>query len=108
MALHDDISPTKDEPFAVLIFNYLELFLTLSANPHIVHWFYLIRHHTDLLDRPAHMKQLYDICAAPSKTWKPLPGGDHNSSVLEDGYFEAMADFVSEVTSDTAKEKERL
>ena len=53
------------------------------------------------------MKQLYDACAAPSKTWKPLPGGDHNSSVLESGYFEAMADFVNDVTSTNDKEKQR-
>lgn len=47
---------------------------------------------------PHHMRQLYDICVAPSKTWKPFPAGDHNSSVLEEGYFEAIADFVSTVT----------
>lgn len=32
-----NISPTKDEPLAVLISNYLELFLTLSANQTLVH-----------------------------------------------------------------------
>ena len=53
------------------------------------------------------MKKLYDVCAAPSKTWKPLPGGDHNSSVLEPGYFEAMAEFVNDVTSTSDKEKQR-
>ncbi|KAF4493260.1 Bem46 [Fusarium agapanthi] len=45
---------------------------------------------------PKHMKQLYDLSAAPTKRWKPLPGGDHNSSVLEEGYFEAMSDFIAE------------
>lgn len=59
------------------------------------------------MTRPSHMKQLYDACAAPSKIWKPLPGGDHNSSVLEPGYFEAMADFVNDVTSTSDKEKQR-
>lgn len=54
------------------------------------------------------MKRLYEISAAPSKVWKPLPGGDHNSSVLEEGYFEAMNDFVNEVTSEHGKEKQRL
>ena len=105
-----NISPTKDEPLAVLISNYLELYLILSAIPHIfAYLFHLTRHNTDLSsDSPTHMKQLFDICAAPDKTWKPLPGGDHNSSVLEEGYFEAMAEFVNTVTSDTAKEKERL
>ncbi|WZH44696.1 Alpha/Beta hydrolase protein [Fusarium acuminatum] len=52
------------------------------------------------LTLPKHMKQLYDISAAPTKRWKPLPGGDHNSSVLEEGYFEAMSDFIAEVTGD--------
>lgn len=49
---------------------------------------------------PRHMRQLYEISTAPIKRWKPLPGGDHNSSVLEEGYFEAVADFVAEVTSE--------
>lgn len=53
------------------------------------------------------MKQLYEISAAPTKRWKPLPAGDHNSSVLEEGYFEAMSDFIAEVTDDQEKEKTR-
>ncbi|KAH7328837.1 Alpha/Beta hydrolase protein [Stachybotrys elegans] len=52
---------------------------------------------------PHHMKQLYELCAAPSKRWKPLPAGDHNSSVLEEGYFEAIDDFVAEVTGSDGK-----
>jgi fermentation-respiration switch protein FrsA (DUF1100 family) len=56
---------------------------------------------------PDHMRQLYDVCAAPSKTWKPLPGGDHNTSVLEEGYFEAILDFVSSVTGNEESEKQR-
>ena len=47
------------------------------------------------------MRQLFELCNAPSKKWRPLPGGDHNSSVLEEGYFEAMADFVAEVTGES-------
>jgi len=43
---------------------------------------------------PSHMRRLYEICQTPTKIWKPLPGGDHNSSVLEEGYFEAIATFV--------------
>lgn len=46
------------------------------------------------------MRQLYELSAAPNKIWKPLPNGDHNSSVLEDGYFEAISDFVASVTSE--------
>ncbi|KAL8370701.1 hypothetical protein RB595_000863 [Gaeumannomyces hyphopodioides] len=49
---------------------------------------------------PNHMRQLYELSAAPNKIWKPLPNGDHNSSVLEDGYFEAISDFVASVTSE--------
>ncbi len=41
------------------------------------------------------MRRLYEVATAPTKVWKALPGGDHNSSVLEDGYFEAISDFVS-------------
>lgn len=59
--------------------------------------------------RPHHMRHLYEISTAPSKTWKPFPGGDHNSSILEEGYFEAMSEFVAEVTGDAAAdEKDRL
>ncbi|KAF7550603.1 hypothetical protein G7Z17_g5619 [Cylindrodendrum hubeiense] len=57
---------------------------------------------------PKHMRQLYELSKAPFKRWKPLPGGDHNSSVLEEGYFEAVADFVAEVTSEKPREQTRL
>ncbi|CAH0049798.1 unnamed protein product [Clonostachys solani] len=57
---------------------------------------------------PSHMRQLYNVCAAPTKKWRPFPGGDHNSSVLEEGYFEAIADFIAEVTDETvARPKEK-
>jgi hypothetical protein len=56
--------------------------------------------------RPSHMLRLFELCQSPTKTWKPLPGGDHNSSVLEAGYFEAIADFVENL--DTKSEKEKL
>jgi fermentation-respiration switch protein FrsA (DUF1100 family) len=55
----------------------------------------------DELVPPAHMRKLYELSAAPTKVWKPLPGGDHNSSVLEEGYFEAISDFISSVATDT-------
>ncbi|ROT36891.1 alpha/beta-hydrolase [Sodiomyces alkalinus F11] len=48
---------------------------------------------------PHHMRQLYELSTAP-KIWKPLPGGDHNSSVVEEGYFESIADFITSVTGD--------
>ena len=51
------------------------------------------------------MRQLYELSKAPSKTWKPLPGGDHNSSVLEEGYFEAVTDFIGGLATPVAVEK---
>ncbi|CRK38041.1 hypothetical protein BN1708_007637 [Verticillium longisporum] len=58
---------------------------------------------------PNHMRQLYDLATAPIKIWKPLPGGDHNSSVLEEGYFEAISDFITSVTGDEKKaDRQRL
>lgn len=49
------------------------------------------------------MRKLYELCGSPYKTWKPLPTGDHNSSVVEDGYFESIADFVGNL--DEKREK---
>ncbi|KAJ3565913.1 hypothetical protein NPX13_g7326 [Xylaria arbuscula] len=46
---------------------------------------------------PSHMRRLYEVTTSPTKVWKTLPGGDHNSSVLEDGYFEAISEFVANV-----------
>ncbi|EEY18408.1 bem46 [Verticillium alfalfae VaMs.102] len=58
---------------------------------------------------PNHMRQLYDLATASIKIWKPLPGGDHNSSVLEEGYFEAISDFITSVTGDEKKaDRQRL
>ncbi|OAA74028.1 BEM46 family protein [Cordyceps fumosorosea ARSEF 2679] len=54
---------------------------------------------------PSHMHRLYELSVAPRKIWKPLPGGDHNSSVLEEGYFEAIKDFVNDVGSEDEDEK---
>lgn len=45
------------------------------------------------------MRRLYELSRAPVKIWKPLPGGDHNSSVMEEGYFEAIADFLNRIVS---------
>ena len=50
--------------------------------------------------RPSHMRKLFELATTPTKIWKPLPGGDHNSSVLEEGYFEAVSDFVTNVAID--------
>jgi len=45
------------------------------------------------------MKKLHDLSRAPVKVWKPLPGGDHNSSVIEEGYFETIAEFITKIVS---------
>jgi len=50
---------------------------------------------TDLLvPSPIHMKRLYDLATASTKIFKPLPGGDHNSSVLEEGKGARFTAFV--------------
>ncbi|CZT12101.1 hypothetical protein WAI453_007377 [Rhynchosporium graminicola] len=51
---------------------------------------------------PSHMRRLFEICQTPTKVWKPLPGGDHNSSVVEEGYFESIQDFIANL--DTTSE----
>ncbi|KAK9425052.1 putative Alpha/Beta hydrolase protein [Seiridium unicorne] len=56
---------------------------------------------------PTHMRKLYELATTPTKVWKPLPAGDHNSSVLEEGYFEAISDFVSNVGAEDTPEKKR-
>ena len=55
------------------------------------------------------MRRLYEISTTPTKVWKPLPNGDHNSSVIEEGYFEAIDDFVGNLdTRLTMEEKEKI
>ncbi len=49
------------------------------------------------------MRQLYEMATAPIKIWKPFPGGDHNSSVLEEGYFEEIAEFIDNSTTNEEK-----
>ena len=46
------------------------------------------------LYRPSHMKHLYSVCRAGTKIWRDFPNGDHNSSVAEEGYFDAIAEFI--------------
>ncbi|KAK0618525.1 Alpha/Beta hydrolase protein [Bombardia bombarda] len=55
---------------------------------------------------PIHMKRLHDMATTSLKIWKPFPGGDHNSSVLEEGYFDAIADFVGTATGQPTYKKE--
>ncbi|ELR05842.1 hypothetical protein VC83_09005 [Pseudogymnoascus destructans] len=43
---------------------------------------------------PEHMRKLYELCQSPTKIWKPIEEGDHNSSVMEPGYFHAIQTFM--------------
>lgn len=40
------------------------------------------------------MKQLFKLCRSRTIVWKELPNGDHNSSVIEPGYFYYVEDFI--------------
>ncbi|EXJ79201.1 hypothetical protein A1O3_08702 [Capronia epimyces CBS 606.96] len=42
---------------------------------------------------PSMMKTLYEQCRT-RKVWKEFPGGDHNSTVAEPGYFDAVWQFL--------------
>ena len=44
---------------------------------------------------PIMMKTLFDSCKSPAdRTWKQFPNGDHNSTVGEPGYFDAIWSFL--------------
>ncbi|KAL5614720.1 hypothetical protein BROUX41_004815 [Berkeleyomyces rouxiae] len=49
---------------------------------------------------PNHMRKLHELAKTPKRVWKSFPGGDHNSSVLEEGYFESISTFVNEISDD--------
>lgn len=51
------------------------------------------------------MRQLYELSTAPTKIWKAFPGGDHNSSVLEDGYFDSIAEFIGQTTGQSVSQE---
>ena len=54
------------------------------------------------------MRRLYELCGSPTKTWKSLPEGDHNSSVMEDGYFQAIQIFMESLGSHGNLSKEEM
>jgi len=63
----------------------------------------------DELVPPQMMKTLFDICKVPAqrKIWREFPNGDHNATVAEPGYFDAIWSFlVQEVMSGKIDEKE--
>ena len=52
------------------------------------------------------MRTLYENCSMKRKTWRTFENGDHNSTVAEPGYFDAIWDFlVQEVLSEREAEK---
>lgn len=52
---------------------------------------------------PSMMKSLYDSCPT-KKAWKEFPNGDHNSTVAEPGYFDAIWTFLVQDVLDGSKE----
>ena len=42
------------------------------------------------------MRTLFELCKIDHKTWRAFPKGDHNSTVSEPGYFEAIWDFLTQ------------
>ena len=49
----------------------------------------------DELIPPVHMRQLHSACSSGKKEWRLFERGDHNSTCLEPGYFQAIADFIA-------------
>lgn len=45
-------------------------------------------------DRPDHMKTLHTVATTKIKIWKEFPNGTHNDTVSEDGYFDAITEFI--------------
>lgn len=40
------------------------------------------------------MKTLYSLCTARVKIWKDFPEGSHNDTVVEEGYFNSIDEFI--------------
>lgn len=53
---------------------------------------------------PTMMRTLYDSCKIRRKTWRTFENGDHNSTVAEPGYFDAIWNWLNEevLTDDEA------
>lgn len=57
------------------------------------------------------MRKLYELCQSPTKIWKPIENGDHNSTVLEPGYFHAIQVFMESLEGHGSvgrREKEKI
>nr|POE63279.1 protein bem46 [Quercus suber] len=44
---------------------------------------------------PSHMRQLFNLAKSESLVWRELPEGDHNSTVVETGYFGHIDQFIT-------------
>jgi hypothetical protein len=40
------------------------------------------------------MKSLYKLCQCDDKVWVEFSDGTHNDTVAQEGYFQAMSDFI--------------
>jgi hypothetical protein len=40
------------------------------------------------------MKSLHKLCQCDDKVWREFSDGTHNDTVAQEGYFEAMSDFI--------------
>lgn len=49
----------------------------------------------DTLVKPPQMKRVYECCRAPKK-WVEFPMGDHNTTVVQPGYFDAIFAFLKD------------
>lgn len=57
---------------------------------------------------PSMMRTLYEVCKIRRKTWRAFEDGDHNSTVAEPGYFDAIWGFLcDEVLREEEREKGR-
>lgn len=52
------------------------------------------------------MKDLHDLCPT-KKIWKEFPSGDHNSTVAEPGYFDAIWDFLVQEVLGSGRDTEK-
>ena len=43
------------------------------------------------------MKTLHDVCKSNVKIWKEFSNGTHNDTVGEEGYFDAIQEFIRQV-----------
>lgn len=54
-----------------------------------------------------YMKKFYDLSNVLVKIWKLLFGGDYNLSVIEEGYFEVIVEFINRVVRERREKDEK-